>query len=345
MDNNFSKHEELVEQYILQGRIEDAVELLFDLILKHARKKDFSKAEVLRERLFEIDPMSLTEIIKSGEIIEEQKSESIDQDHLDVWSHMYDTLTTEEAHTLYLSLKNGTYDTDEFIFRQGELNPSLYFINHGRLKMSYTLGDREILLKTLDPGTVAGDDTFFSITVCTTSLTTLSPVKVSFLEKELFEKWQNDFPSLASKLKDYCHKLERVRDLIKKEGMDRRIHERIRTSGPLIFQILSPGGKAIGKAYKGDISDISAGGLSFKIKISKKNALLLLARNLNLKFALPGSFSRTEAKRNGTIIGITDNLSDGYTIHVKFDELLSELEGNISSESQGEPEIWLKTTI
>jgi hypothetical protein len=211
--------------------------------------------------------------------------------------------------------------------------------------MSYTLGDREILLKTLDPGTVAGDDTFFSITVCTTSLTTLSPVKVSFLEKELFEKWQNDFPSLASKLKDYCHKLERVRDLIKKEGMDRRIHERIRTSGPLIFQILSPGGKAIGKAYKGDISDISAGGLSFKIKISKKNALLLLARNLNLKFALPGSFSRTEAKRNGTIIGITDNLSDGYTIHVKFDELLSELEGNISSESQGEPETWLKTTI
>lgn len=345
MDNNFSKHEELVEQYILQGRIEDAVELLFDLILRHARKKNFSKAEVLREKLFEIDPMSLTEIIKSAEIIEVEKSESIDQDHLDMWSDMYDTLTTEEAHTLYLSLKNSTYDTDEVIFRQGELNPCLYFVNHGRLKMSYTLGDREILLKTLDPGSLAGDDTFFSITVCTTSLTTLSPVKVSFLEKETFENWQNNFPSLASKLKDYCHQLEAVRELIQKEGMDRRIHERIRMSGPLIFQILSPAGKAIGKAYKGDISDISAGGLSFEIKISKKNALLLLARNLNMKFAVPGNISRSQAKRNGTIIGVTNNLSNAYTIHVKFDELLNELEGNISSEYQGEPEKWLKTTI
>ena len=95
--NNLLRYEELVDQHVRHDNKEAAVELLFDLILRHAREKNFEKAEALRERLFEVDPMSLTEIIKSAEIIEEEKNESIDPDHLDVWSGMYDLLTTEEG--------------------------------------------------------------------------------------------------------------------------------------------------------------------------------------------------------------------------------------------------------
>ena len=83
--NNLLRYEELVDQHVRHDNKEAAVELLFDLILRHAREKNFEKAEALRERLFEVDPMSLTEIIKSAEIIEEEKNESIDPDHLNVW--------------------------------------------------------------------------------------------------------------------------------------------------------------------------------------------------------------------------------------------------------------------
>ena len=213
--NNLLRYEELVDQHVRHDNKEAAVELLFDLILRHAREKNFEKAEALRERLFEVDPMSLTEIIKSAEIIEEEKNESIDPDHLNVWSGMYDLLTTEEAHTLYLAMKNSTYDTDEPVFRQGELNSKLWFMNHGRLKMFYTLGDRELLLKTLGPGDIAGEDTFFSITVCTTSLITLSQVKLSFLDKDTFTKWKDRYPNLSSTLTDYCLRAGSIQNLLK----------------------------------------------------------------------------------------------------------------------------------
>ncbi len=335
---NFSKDEELVDQYVRQNDKESAVKLVFDLIVRYARKKNFVKAEALREKLFELDPMSLTEIIKSAEIIEEEKNGSIDHDHLDIWSALYDSLTTEEAHTLYLALKNGVYDTDDPIFRQGELNPYLYFINHGQLKVFYSKEGREILLETLAPGDIAGEDTFFSITVCTKSLTTLSRAKLSFLEKDIFAKWQKEFPTLSGKLNDYCLMLSKPVDLFNEEGMDRRSYKRLRISGKLMFQILNRSGNPIGKAYKGNISDISVGGLSFDIKTTKKNALLLLARSLNVKFILPRSKSRIQIERNGMIIGVTGNhLNGSYTIHMKFDKMLSEIE-------EGKEE-WLKTKI
>jgi len=339
MDNFFKKDEELLDEYLRQNKTEVAVRLLFDLISRYAGKKNFIRAEALREKLFEVDPMALSEIIRSGEIIEEEKSESIDQDHLGIWSDLYDSLSTDEANTLYLAMENSTYDIEDVVFRQGNLNSMLCFVNQGQLKISYTQGEREILLKTIGPGDVAGEDTFFSITVCTTSLVTLSRVKLSFLKKDTFIKWQNDLPLLASKLNDYCSlRTGNIRDVFEKKGLERRSHKRIRMSGIAEFQLLSASGDSIGKAYKGNISDVSVGGLSFDVKMSKKNALLLLARKLNVKFPIPKGKPRMKVKRKGVIIGVTKASSDAYyTIRTKFDNILKEL--------QEKEDEWLKTSI
>lgn len=315
----------VVDGYVQQNDTESAVKLLFDLIVKYAKEKNFTNAESLREKLFEVDAMALTEIVSSGEIIEEEKSQSIDQDHLDVWPELYEPLTGEESNAFYYSMKEAEYDTDQTIIQQGELNSNLYFINQGQLKMVYRQGEREILLGTSNAGDIVGADTFFSVSVCTTSVITLSHVKLTFLENKILSKWKSDFPALGSKLRDFCMKKEKTPELLKKKDMDRRSHKRVPISGKVLFQLLEASGTPIGKVIKGNLSDISMGGLSFFMKISKEEtARKFLGRNLRMQFVLPACEAQDKISRNGKVVGVQYHLSSDYSIHVKFDKNLSE---------------------
>ena len=74
MDTNL-RLEQLVDQHIAENKIEAAVSTLYRLIVTYAKEKNFTKAELLREKLYEIDSMALNEIISSAEIIEQEKSE------------------------------------------------------------------------------------------------------------------------------------------------------------------------------------------------------------------------------------------------------------------------------
>jgi hypothetical protein len=93
--------EKLLEKYLKENKKALAVKLLFDLIAMHARAKHFSKADALREKLFEVDPMAVPEIVKAAEIIEIAKIAAIDLVHRHVWSHFYDGLTKEETIAFY----------------------------------------------------------------------------------------------------------------------------------------------------------------------------------------------------------------------------------------------------
>ncbi len=314
-----------VDQKVAQNEIEFAVKLLFELIVKYAKNKDFSKAELLREKLYKVDPMALNQIVESGEIIEAEKSDFIDQNHIKTWKKLYSRLTSEETNTLFYSLKEATYGPDKTLIRQGDINNNLYLINRGQLKIFYRTKDREIFLKPLGPGDTAGEDTFFSSTVCTTSLTTLSDVKLNYLTKDILAKWDVDFSSLASKLRNFCLELEKVSDLLKKKGEDRRLQNRINISGAVLIQLIDNSGSTIGKTIKGNLSDISAGGLSFFIKTAReKVARMLLGRKLNIKFILVLGQGRYEIEKNASVLAVHYHLSNDYSIHLKFEGLLHE---------------------
>ncbi len=316
---------EQVDQLISQDQKEVAVKQLYDLIVKCARAKDFKNAEIFREKLFEADPMALTEIIKAGEIIDEEKSEGIDQDHLDLWPELYDNLTADEANALYYAMTEKIHDANQTIVKQGELNQRLYFINQGEIKVVYKAGDRETLLTKLSVGDISGSDTFFSITVCTTSLITLSRVKLTYLDKKILTKWQETFPALESKLSDYCLRMEKNSDILEKKGMDRRAQKRFDLSGKILVQLLSASGTLAGKPFAGSLSDISVGGLSFYIKAStKKTAAVLLGRNIRAKFLLPSGESKQKFDLTGTVIGANYHLNNDYSIHIKFEELIDD---------------------
>jgi excinuclease UvrABC nuclease subunit len=93
---DLSEHEKLIEQYLSEDNKVAAVQLLSELIIKSAKEKKFKQAEALRDRLLEVDSMALNEIVKTGEIIEAEKSNAIDKEHLDTWSKFYESLLPEE---------------------------------------------------------------------------------------------------------------------------------------------------------------------------------------------------------------------------------------------------------
>ena len=311
--------EKLLETYLKENNREAAVELLFDLIVKNATAKNFSKAEQLREKLFEVDPMALDRIVRSAEIIEAAKIDAIDPVHRDIWSHLYGKLTKEEKIALYYGMQKASYEAEQIIFRQGEMNSNLYFINAGRLKMFYRKDKHGILLKTIGPGDIAGEDTFFSNSTCTFSMMADSPVKLNFVEKAVLKKWQDEAPSLESKLQAYCAELESINELLQKKELERRAHRRYAASGNTTIQITA---EPDNKILKGDLSDISASGISFTMSTSSIAAESLLGRHLNLKLTFDQAFPELRIERSGSIVGIHHQMFNDYLINVKLAEAL-----------------------
>ena len=75
----FSKHEKLIDAFVDRGDLDTAMKLLLDLIGEYARRRQFIRADVMRERLMEIAPMEITRIVEAGNIIEDAKSAVIDR--------------------------------------------------------------------------------------------------------------------------------------------------------------------------------------------------------------------------------------------------------------------------
>jgi CRP-like cAMP-binding protein len=316
-----SAQEKLLETYLKENKKDLALDLLFELITQNAKSKNFSKADALREKLFEVDPMALNAIVKSGEIIEAEKIAAVDPVHRDTWAHLYEELTKEETIALYYEMQTATFEAEQIVFRQGEMGSNLYFIYSGRLNMFYHKGNHGILLKTLGPGDIAGEDTFFARSTCTTSLMAHSRVKLNYLEKSVLQNWQSDAPNLMNKLQDYCLNLEPVKDLLQKKELERRAHKRYAISGTAAIQITD---KLDGKVHKAELSDISASGVSFVMNTSPQSAELLLGCQLNLKFLLPQVSGETRIDQNGSIVGVHRQLFNEYLINVKWDQALSD---------------------
>lgn len=315
------KLEALVDQCVQQKDTEKACKIIFDLIVDYAKDKDFVKAEALHNRLYDVDPMALTEIVRSAEIIEEEKNVSLDREHLEIWSDLYNSLTTAESNALFYSMKTKTFETDEPIMEQGKFNNRLYFINKGEVKALYKQEDKEFLIATLGPGNIIGQNPFFSATVCTVSLIAMLRTKVAFLEADVLKKWKNDVSALESKLFDYCLKNDAVRKQLENKNIERRVDKRVAVSGKVEFLLMDHSGKSMGRRYAGELSDISAGGLSFIIKSSKKESIrMLLGRRLQVSFGLPMKKQNYRHVDQGmTVIAAQSQVFDDYSIHLKFD--------------------------
>jgi len=319
-----TEHEKLVEQYLQENNIEAAVQLLVKSIVKYAGEHKFDRAESLRDRLIEVDSMAVNEIVKTGEVIETEKSDAIDKDHLAIWADFYERLTAEETNVLFYGMKLEKHPADHVIYQQGEKRSRLYFIDEGRLKMFYRQADKAILLKTIGPGDIFGEDTFFfSDAFCTTSVITDSPVKLYVLLKNELDKLNSKTPSLESKLNDYCSSLESVADLLKAKNLERRVDKRLNSPGKILVQILNDSNQPAAKPFKAELLDISVSGLAFLMKTTQKAPAMLLGRNLNMKLTFGELASDLEINCVGSVVAVNSEPFHEYVVHADFNKNLT----------------------
>ncbi len=322
------KHDPLAEKEAAilrkaaKGYKEEAKQELYDLVISCAKNKDFSNAERLRERIYEIDPMALTEIIRSGEFIEKEKTGAISPNQLETWAELLEKLDPSEFSAIYHELEERNFNSEEIIVRQGDQNDELFFINQGNIKVSYTKDGRDIFVSTLLRGQIVGEN-FFDASFWTVTLTALTPVNVSVLKSESFHRWQEAYPGLENKLWSFYTKCNTTCALLKKKRLDRRQYERTHLSRTIQVQLVDTNGKPIGRGFRGELADISLGGLSYLIRISKKeNTRLLLGRTMRI--TIPIADDPGHLLLEGLAIGVQpfQLLESDFSVHLRFAKVI-----------------------
>lgn len=322
---NIIEKEQLIQNYLDQGNTEAAIKLLFELVVACAKEKNFEAAEAMRSRIFEIDAMALNEIVRSGEIIENEKSQAIDPGHREIFAKLYDDLSLEEANALYFAFTKATYEAGEMIFQAGECKPRLYFINSGRAKIVYFQDGDEVFLKTVAPGQLAGEDNFFSLNLCEVTLIALSSTEVMYLDSDILKVWRAGCPTLESKLQTFASSREKIADLLLARGIDRRRLKRVKIAGKATALLMTSSGDPVGNPFTVDLCDISGGGVSVFVRITKREtAGLLFGKRICISYLHPQMDPSNTIRQNGTMVSVQFHPFEGCTVGVRFDTLLPE---------------------
>ncbi len=299
---------------------EDASQYLFEECVAAAERKDFETAELIRDRILEVDPNALAELIKAGEKIEQEASTSINSHHISIWQDLYDSLSTDEFNALYFALESRSFSPGVVIVEQGAIRPELYFINSGEARLSCWRDKEEIFLKRIGVGEIIGAGPFFDVSVWTVSLTALGETDVHVLKRESYLELLEQFPGLESCLREYCNRTKSVPKLLQMSGEDRRHSVRYPVSLMVKHSLLDKYGDANMRSFNGEVADLSCTGLSFSIRISRKeNARLMLGRGIRTLIPVPGEDPITVS---GQIVAVRfQPYGEGdFSVHVLFDE-------------------------
>lgn len=324
---DFSEEEEKIDQYVDEGNEEAAAELLFEWIAKSVDARDFPKAEKLLEKMYQVTPMALNEIVKAGELIEEKKSESIDPEHMERWAGLYQDMKEDEIGEFYYAMQKLIVPQGERIYVQGEDNSNLYFVQDGELKAVFhsQKDSSEIDIKTFRPGWVANIDPFFSHALCTASLVAAKDSKLTYLKKSLLEQWKEKLPGVENKIRKFCYTQGTVGDIIKKGGSEINIFKRIRTNLNAMIQLLDESGKPFENPFKISMADISAGGFGYMAKIHRNSdARALLGASLIMQAVLSINDEKKKINVKGKVVAVHIQAFGESSVHIQFQNPVNE---------------------
>ncbi len=311
--------EEQIFKLAQQGKIPQAKQQLLDLIGTVARTGDFTSAERLRERIYELDEAPLSDIIRSEAIIEQEKQEGICSEDLEIWAELTDQLGTKEFQIMYQTFKERRLKPEEPLVSQGDKNDGLFFIHQGSLKVSHLVDDRELFITSLSRGQLAGEN-FFTPSLWTVTLTSLTPSRIYILPQEALAQWQEQYPGLRAKLYNYYKTYDNIGGMLKKKGLNRRKDERFTLARKIQVQPISNQDTPIGRGFRSETADISVGGIAFLIRISRQqNARLLLGRRMQVVLPVGGKIGQMTFK--GLVIGVQPyrQLIGNFSVHFRFD--------------------------
>lgn len=340
---NLAALEAEIKALVEQEKREEAGKLLFELIASSARKGDLNNANRLRDWFYEVNPMALQDIIKANELIEEAMSGSVDEHFLQAWDPLKQVLSEEEFTSLYHCLEKHQVDKGKQIVKTGSKLDAVFFITKGNVNMLCQCGGKSVPVKVLESGTLISENCFES-SYWTLSLVTASPVDLFILRQAQFIELCDRFPGLEAKLTGYYDKLNDISKLLHEQKLDRRLFERFSVDHKITFQTVDKEGKAGERSYRGELDNISRGGLSFFIRIVKReNRRMLFGRRLLVSLENEGS----GYKFTGTVVAITihDFQDHDYAVHVAFDSLVAEETIKPLLPSADEEEEWSPDTM
>ncbi len=315
-----------IEALLKQGKKGEAIALMLAQIDVCARKKQFDMAELLREWIIQVDSTSLREIISAAEIIDEQKNATISDEHRAVWSKLVGVLSTEEFSSLYHAMEHKHYNNGDTVVDQGQFISVLFFVNRGRVQLFTASHGGEYGLKILEAGEIFGAETFFDISIWTMSARSLG-ADISLLTWDRLLKLKESNPGLRTKVMDFCSQFKLTNISFNKPGTTRRRFERVKVTGKVAVSLLKEMGDESLFGTKGNLLDLSRGGLALSLRFSKKkNAVALLGQDVRV--TVQTDFSSHPVQRKGVVKAVQchDFVGNDYTIHLEFQENLSSAE-------------------
>lgn len=326
MTEQISNPEKKIEQLLEAGQTDKAFELVYELAVTSARQKDFVASETYRDRLYEIDSFALSRIIEVNGIIETEKKNAILPDERKLWANLFERLEDKDADEFFLALKKEVFDSETLILGQGQPNDRLYFITQGQVKLFYSDKDKELLIAQLGRGNIFGDDTFFSVNVCTESVKTLTPVHLLVMDKAVFDQLKATRGTLEANLQKVCRAKRSVFQRLLQGNIDRRTFRRINWNTKILFHLLeSSSPKAIQRSVTAELWDISKGGLSFYFQSKNREAVRnLIGQKIGVRFDLSVEGQTKTVGLTGVVHGVQSHILEEYSVHLRFDRRISD---------------------
>ncbi len=318
--------EQQIQELLGRGQKREAITLVMQLITGNAKAKRFEKAEHLRDWLMQIDSMALTESIRAAEIIEEEKRASISTEYFETWKELLNTLSAEESSSLYHAMTPRNYSEGEMVVKRGEFLPALFFINSGHVQMYADSQGREVSLKNYGQGEIMGGDTFFDASVWTVNAVSKGAF-ISLLTLQRLKSQKDNCPALYGKLQDFCMRYISPGDLFRKTNRTRRNFERKKVSGRVTIDLLDQHGNETGLGGKGELLDISKGGVALSLRFSKKkSAAALLGQKIRVNIRPDASLEPIMCVGQVMTVRCHDFIGNDYSLHIQFESELSNAE-------------------
>ncbi len=317
-----------------QNRLVEARKRLLNLIITLSYLHQLDQAEILRQRLVEIDPLAIDDILYASELIEEQRDAGAEHGHGVSWSEVYDCLSTEEFNNLYASMEFVSFVPDTNMANQGAVQQQLFFINKGRVKLFHRDAQgNDILLQIIGPGGVVGADSFFKDSVWTVSAASVGMVDALVLSREGLRKWQALYPDLESKMEKFCLQ-NGESDSSRMMAVERRQQERWNFSGQLAMTMIDEKGREVGFDLLSENGDISIGGMCCLVRVAQNKSLRsLLGRRVRVRLPeLVAVNPLLAAGKIGVVVALFRQADVAvevvgqvqFSVHIQFDQVLQE---------------------
>jgi hypothetical protein len=221
--------------------------------------------------------------------------------HLDVWSKIYEQMTTEERDAFFGMLKPVSYVANEKIVNQGDRVTDLYLVDNGFAGITHTDDFNEISLTSLQAGELVGSEGFVRNLVWSVSLMAQTDLQVRVLGQAEFRMFESKYPECARRLNHYCNHYDAIPFLLNvthDEGhksldtpIDIRSHELLRDAA----------GEVTSYVVSGTLKHVARGGCCLSLPfVHESNVAKVLGRQVSVEVSTKG---KAERKCFGVIAG------------------------------------------